>query len=614
MYANKFRPVFLGLFFAVFAFAAAVAAQAQITDLHFIGQAKYQIGSTTTPLADIHVDLIGNNDVILGSAVTDSGGNFEILIPLVTNCTPTPTYRVNLTSPTWSFQGSGATVGCLPAGFHSFNNLIMMRVLSVVFEDNYEDQTSVNPNAGGGLRIYPDKQSPTDNTIDRKKINIRVYTTASQAVVVLYYKVFDLDDPSANTAPLDSNGSAGNDNRATNSNPAVNLLQSIQINPFASGLIEFKTTMQPGDNFAVVASTKSDYLNGIIVDGTNLKDANGNVINTDDGSPEAALRTQMLTVWRRLHIEVDSLGSATGNKVTGTFPANKKISAGNKTLDVTVSPALEVNRFENGRLVIGNRSLSVIAATATEDANTASTVTIFNNMGSFNISAGDPFTLYDDDDFNDNDGVSLDGDDTEDIPEPDTSMLRSNDVACSSSATGAVTQDCNAFVTAYVTPKYDLSGSNENIAFMLNHNISTHPTNDPVPTSEIRSFFDFDNVATEASADFWTVYILGAYQYDKRADSDPYVEGGVGGVTDSLGGTGQGAILYNETGRGVEYVTGYQSRPVSRAHTMTHEVGHIFDGRHDDGGLMAPSLIRTIGTFSDTTLNKIRGGTGILHP
>ncbi|MGI8640246.1 MAG: hypothetical protein ACR2MG_09820, partial [Pyrinomonadaceae bacterium] len=84
----------------------------------------------------------------------------------------------------------------------------------------------------------------------------------------------------------------------------------------------------------------------------------------------------MLTVWRKLHIEVDSMGNAADNKVEGTLAEDRKVGTGTKTLQVTVTPALEVNRFENGRMVINGRSYPVVDMTSTQDANTTDTVTI----------------------------------------------------------------------------------------------------------------------------------------------------------------------------------------------------------------------------------------------
>lgn len=68
-----------------------------------------------------------------------------------------------------------------------------------------------NPNALGGQRIFPDKQSPTD-TVDRKKVRVKA-TTQLGSNKTVYFRAFDVDDPSTDFSPVDINSIAGNDNR-----------------------------------------------------------------------------------------------------------------------------------------------------------------------------------------------------------------------------------------------------------------------------------------------------------------------------------------------------------------------------------------------------------------
>lgn len=70
-----------------------------------------------------------------------------------------------------------------------------------------------NPNAGGGQRIFPDKQSAAD-TVDRKKVRVKA-TTQLGSNKTVYFKAFDVDDPSTDFSPVDINSSAGNDNRGS---------------------------------------------------------------------------------------------------------------------------------------------------------------------------------------------------------------------------------------------------------------------------------------------------------------------------------------------------------------------------------------------------------------
>ncbi len=224
-----------------------------------------------------------------------------------------------------------------------------------------------------------------------------------------------------------------------------------------------------------------------------------------------------------------------------------------------------------------------------------------------------------DDDMDDEDVGSLNGDENDGVVEPDTSLLTDN----SSDPTD------NVFVPAYILPRYDLAGSHSRIPFMAN------PTYTDL-VDELNSSY-FQKLATEASSDFWTIYLLGGYQpptYDLVnptlvRNGDPIIYSMTGEIATIYGASnsgsteqtptmpftrnniGQGAILFEEVGRPIEYPIGYGLRPITRAYTTVHEVGHLFRGVHVDGGVMAPSSTRTIGTFSDISLSIIRGTT---HP
>ena len=296
----------------------------------------------------------------------------------------------------------------------------------------------------------------------------------------------------------------------------------------------------------------------------------------------------MLTIWRKLHIEVDSMGNATGNKVTGKVSATILVSNPNCNPPAPPTPApspacnptftrytltkddgtalnLEAHRFEKGRIVIGTRAFAVL------DSNTDS-VDITNSTLARKMQ-GKSFVLYDDDDMND-DGI-LDGDEGDDVPEPDVSLLQSNDVLCSS----LITTNCNVFASSYIRPAYDITSDTHNNRFFY-----LNVANDQ--EAIIDTFGDFDQPATEASQEFWTIYLYGGYQGDLPIDFDPNdtngdgIENGCGdgfyGISDAVGPLGTGAIIFMETLRPRELPSDYLSRPISRAWTAAHEVGHLF--------------------------------------
>ncbi len=371
-------------------------------------------------------------------------------------------------------------------------------------------------------------------------------------------------------------GNAGDDNRGT---PRAGTLEAPFATTDSNGVasMQFTVTMQPGDNFVIAASTDQNYLNGVVINGTGLRDAAGSQLPTN-----RAARTAMLSVWRRLHIEVDSMGLSDGNFVLGMIPTGFKISP-NQTRVVTLNPSpsdpLEVNRFEGGRLAVGIRSLRV-------ESNTTDTVTVRNTTSAaFTIGSNVQFQLYDDDDFNDNNQTALDGDTDENIPMPPTDLLteESDDPAM------------NILAPAYIWPVYDIGDNNDFTVF--SSNVAAH-------TGEaIRDLFDFDQVDTEDSPVFWTAYLLGAYQYTIFFDDDPESPDVAFGVTDEQ--NGQGSMVFFELHSLSECV----STPIicSLPGTSAHELGHLLNALEGDGGIMDNESL----SFSPTSLDKIRN---VSHP
>ncbi len=511
------------------------------------------------------------------------------------------------------------------------------------------------PNTNVGQRIFPDRNTAADVT---DRATLRVKATVAPANVSnlrVYFTSFDLDDPSATATPVDTTGADGVDNNGvvggsrsgqfSNATGVTCANISTGAAPLHVSRIDcpvnntttsanFRVTMQPGDNFAVATSLFEAYRNELHLNTT----AGANIINnanhvipiSGEANPNnvRGLRTRMLTVWRRLHVEVDSMEDASGNSVSGSFAGPQTIGVGDTTLNITVATPLESNRFENGRLVVNGMPpmpFSVVASTPGTPANTANTVRVSNTGMPLHVTASTTFELYDDDDMDDEDVGNLNGDDGDDVDEPDFGILTSNDTACTNTFNA---NNCNVFLSAYVRPVQDLATSNENVPF------ATHV--DDAAIAALRNAH-FQNQTHHARDDFWAIYTLGVYQAEEiNNDGDPNEQpigggqinlGGVQGRVDSLGGTGEGAVTFLEPARATEwniinvYFPAWNTRPVGRRFTLAHEVGHLFDGQHGDNatgttdaGLMRQTSNRTSPLFTDVTINKIRGGTMITHP
>jgi hypothetical protein len=175
-------------------------------------------------------------------------------------------------------------------------------ISSLVFERFDTTYTQLDNNPGNGVsgsaigqRIFPDRLTPTQTT-DRSLVKVKATISPAISGVQVYFGNYDMDDPSAYVAPIDPS-SDGNDNNGSvmiGSTPSRAGQLSIIGSPTGCSAtvgkancatvtdgtvtVQFKTTMQPGDNFAIAASLSAAYRDQIrvlSVDGRVLVDNTG---------------------------------------------------------------------------------------------------------------------------------------------------------------------------------------------------------------------------------------------------------------------------------------------------------------------------------------------------
>ena len=341
------------------------------------------------------------------------------------------------------------------------------------------------------------------------------------------------------------------------------------------------------------------------MNGIDLINGSGQTIPTACSLTEPVCRSQMLTVWRRLHIEVDSMREADGNFVIGTTVYNTRIKP-YLTVPIVVDSTLEAGRFENGRVVINGNSFRVTG-------NDTDSILVQNNSGStFSFGAATQFQLYDDDDFNDDDGLfggdgTLDGDTGEDIPEPDRALLTAE----------SDDPNSNIFAAAYIHPVYDVVDSIDNTYFLANI------TGDDGPS--LRDLFTARDLKNASMDEYWNVYLLGAYQHTLSEDNDPTDEPCISdpdiphcvtyGISTPFDGGDAGTLIYAEVNRPNES-PGYSPDPnnlYSMAVTVAHEIAHLLNNDHGQGGIMG------IDDSGDPVSNQlsptmINGTRNLMHP
>jgi hypothetical protein len=414
-------------------------------------------------------------------------------------------------------------------GFQDKIKLTVSGIKSVDFE-KYMDNTDLdaNPNQGGGKRIFPDKQTYADESPDRQKV--RVVATYIGPVLEnrhVYFKSFDVDDPSTSTI-IDPLGNVGNDNHP----PGAGTLSPIEMVTDGDGKARVTLTvgMAPGDNYRVAASLDSTkvqepYLTQTMAD--------------TDAPPPGVVFSQMLTVWRKLHVELDSMegvltSGAEQNQVVGTAHTYAYNSGTNETtvdLEQDLDDCWEegkASHFENGSYTPNGASSYTPLRTVSHDGHDDIVV-----QGNCSLSSKD-YVLRDDDSF------TL-------LPSlPDTGLLNS------------IFDDC------YILCVTDAPGSTTDVPFI--RNLGGEATDG----SSIRAAARRQSAEYEAD-DYWAVYVLSIFQLGYSQDKDPDTDPGPAGATEDSG--YDAAVIPRENIRDAAHVYAYDAGNLERQ-AVAHETGH----------------------------------------
>lgn len=254
--------------------------------------------------------------------------------------------------------------------------------------DDNDLKEDTNFPAGLGVKawgVFPDARliGGAMEASFRDKVDIKAKLTVKPIEAVkIYFDSFDVDDPSKDHPPVDNEADA-EDNRppvGTKSGQFTGEVGGILEQSFddQEETFEFQVTHHPGDNFRVVGNGDRDFLtdseNDDSVLGANNADKLRIINKHIAGTPidrevreNTHYASDVLTVWRFLHVEIDSMGVVTGNEVSGEIvdmaPKDSTLAnrlfVNNNILDdnsVNLSSAVPENgRFERGILTIPTR-------------------------------------------------------------------------------------------------------------------------------------------------------------------------------------------------------------------------------------------------------------------
>lgn len=526
--------------------------------------------------------------------------------------------------------------------------------------------SGLTPNA---VRVFPDARvvggSVEADPRDKADVEVTLTVEPPQEIKI-YLKSFDMDDPTSATTPVDDEASE-EDNRGTSPAKAGQFIGETNgvkelVFPVNVKIMncDFQVTMQPGDNFRVVANGDKDFLaqlenkDSVQDVGANESEKNANkqrICNKDmTGTPaEREIRiagdyaADTLTVWRFLHVEVDSMtappttgdekntvnGNVTAVEGNGSIAQQVSLSVNLKTgltpqdNSENLSSTTNNGRFENGWVQIGSGSGTPgettttnllgngddyvrkdsgidiparVSKTGESDVDgkviawSGSTFTLSVSSGTLSTNynggilnvAGVTTTVYT---VSTNGGVN-----TITVPAPPTIpfVIHDDDDDSILPRLPNVEQVIYALAEVFVSPQYDVGDTNTAVAFIRNV---------PLVVGDILAAQDWDSKAQNADR-YWVGYVLSCFQGAVSIrDRDPNTEDTGFGVTPDGAG---GCLIYLEVHRSGE---GVVSPVAEEQDTIVHELGHAL------GRGVAEPVTDGSSRYLPASLNDIRNAT-----
>ncbi|MBM3498663.1 MAG: hypothetical protein FJX74_08310 [Armatimonadetes bacterium] len=418
-----------------------------------------------------------------------------------------------------------------------------IQVADVAWKAVYQPLSS-NPGSGratdpgSGQRLFAELINPGDPPQKARRVWVEATVTPLLPDVRLYFRSFDVDDPSWDVGLVDAD-TAGDDNRGSPKAGRLGLT-SRPTNTAGKAPVLFEAPSQPGDNIRVGVATTRESADGLSF-GYSIFIQDGRPRRINHHTPVAGV-SPLLTIWRTMHLEVDRMQDVTGNfkvrRVVGVTDLSQTKTFVNLNQPIS-DPRGKSNQFENGVLVergSGGRRYVI-------QINTDDSVLVRHPSGSPPRNTGQ-VEIYDDDVL------------TGRIPAPDLSLVNEK------------------FRPAFVVHKADLPRG-------------LAPFDANVGDAELEARCRFDSKGLRRS-DYWAVYVLGAFQWDYNGDGDPDDEAVSGDPLEASTirglsiSPGVGSAVFMETIRDPVNVSFEPGRSVAEqtAYTTCHELAHMLNAEH----------------------------------
>jgi len=304
-------------------------------------------------------------------------------------------------------------------------------------------------------------------------------------------------------------------------------------------------------------------------------------------------------------MEVDSMGPVDSNKIQGSvLGVSYAIACGIfacppgtvTAYSIDVDHEDQVARVDNGgRMVIGGVSYPVVGL-----ANSVHGLdVIIAGLEGVPFPSGTTFTLFDDDDYNENDIGNVDGDEGEDVnaieiagmEERNTfSLMRNSDDPAK-----------NIYAAAYIRPVYDGAGEPGNTNNQTSEIFFTNIPSANNNNTNILAQFSQGSKDNENDA-YWVAYVQLCYQGDETADNDPNSESGEAGITLQQGPSvdfitssaflegafSPGSLVYMEVMKDIAVERSSNARKAVAPHEVGHQFGIAGDNPFFAFGIMNP--------------------------